>query len=93
MKNAQPIYSVDSSALIHGWRRIYRPKNFGFVWSRFDALIDQGRLRATIEVYRELEKKDDEVFEWCKARKDRLFIEIDEECQRHVIRLIPIPTA
>ena len=26
------IYSIDSSALIHGWRRAYRPKNFGFVW-------------------------------------------------------------
>ena len=83
-----PIYSVDSSALIHGWRRIYRPRNFGFVWAGIDTLINTGRLRASIEVYRELEKKDDEVFAWCKERKDRLFVEIDDQCQRQVIRLM-----
>jgi Domain of unknown function (DUF4411) len=53
----RPVYSVDSSALIHGWRRAYRPKNFASVWARFDVLIDEGRLRSSIEVYNELEKK------------------------------------
>ena len=84
----RPVYSIDSSALIHGWRRIYRPKNFGFVWNRLDALIDAGRLRASIEIYREMEKKDDEIFAWCTERKDRLFVEIDDDCQHHVIRLM-----
>jgi len=50
-------YSVDSSALIHGWRRIYRPRNFGFVWERLGALIEEGRLQASIEVYNDLGKK------------------------------------
>jgi len=59
------VYSVDSSALIHGWRRVYRPKNFGIVWERFGALIEERRLRSSIEVYNELEKKDDELFKWC----------------------------
>lgn len=83
-----PIYSIDSSAVIHGWRRIYRPKNFSFVWSRLDILIAEKRLRASIEVFGEMEKKDDEVFEWCKDRKDKLFVEIDDLCQHHVIRLM-----
>ncbi len=87
-ERSDPVYSVDSSALIHGWRRIYRPRNFGFVWARIDTLINTGRLRASIEVYRELEKKDDEVFAWCKERKDQLFIEIDDQCQRQVSRLM-----
>jgi hypothetical protein len=84
----RPIYSIDSSALIHGWRRIYRPKNFAFVWAGFDALITEGRLRASIEVYHEMERKDDEVFGWCKERKEDLFVEIDDLCQQHVVRIM-----
>jgi hypothetical protein len=82
------IYSVDSSALIHGWRRVYRPKNFGFIWERLDALIKEGRLQSSIEVYNELEKKDDELFKWCKDRKDELFVEIDDELQTEVARIM-----
>jgi hypothetical protein len=81
---ALAVYSIDSSALIHGWRRTYRPKNFGLVWDHFDVLIDQGRFRSSIEVYNELEKKDDELFKWCKERKDKMFVELDAETQGHV---------
>ncbi len=82
------IYSVDSSALIHAWRRVYRPKNFGFVWNGFDALIEESRLRCSIEVYNELEKKDDELFKWCKDRKVGLFVELDDAIQGHVARIM-----
>ncbi|MGB9141127.1 MAG: DUF4411 family protein, partial [Aestuariivirga sp.] len=71
MPDTHKVYSIDSSALIHGWRRVYRPKNFGLVWERLDILMDEGRLRSSIEVYNELEKKDDELFKWCKERKER----------------------
>jgi hypothetical protein len=81
-------YSVDSSALIHAWRRVYRPKNFGFVWNGFDALIGVGRLRCSIEVYNELEKKDDELFKWCKDRKAGLFVELDDAIQGQVARIM-----
>jgi hypothetical protein len=82
------IYSADSSALIHGWRRIYRPKNFGFVWDRLGTLIEEGRLKASIEVYSDLEKKDDELFKWCKERKDKLVVDIDATVQAHVARIM-----
>lgn len=85
---AKPTYSVDSSALIHAWRRAYRPQNFEFVWKGFDALIDGGRLRASMEVYLELEKKDDELFAWCKERKDKLFLEIDDNVQESVASIM-----
>lgn len=84
----KPTYSVDSSALIHAWRRAYRPQNFQFVWNGFDALIDEGRLRASMEVYLELEKKDDELFAWCKERKDKLFVEIDDDVQQSVAEIM-----
>jgi hypothetical protein len=82
------VYSVDSSALIHGWRRIYRPKNFGFVWERLAALVEEGRLRASIEVFNDLEKKDDELFKWCKERKERMGVEIDDGVQAQVARIM-----
>jgi hypothetical protein len=85
---ALTVYSIDSSALIHGWRRIYRPKNFGFVWTRFGGLIEEGRLRASIEVYNELKNKDDELFKWCKERKESMFSEIDEDTQAQVARIM-----
>src|SRR5690349_17524640 len=85
---ALTIYSVDSSALIHGWRRIYRPKNFGFVWDRLSELIEENRFKASVEVYNDLEKKDDELFKWCKERKDTLVVEIDENIQAHVVHLM-----
>ena len=82
------IYSVDSSALIHGWRRVYRPKNFGIVWDHLGALAEEGRLRASIEVLNELQKKEDELLVWCKDRKEKLFVEIDDDIQTHLSRIV-----
>jgi Domain of unknown function (DUF4411) len=85
---ALTVYSADSSALIHGWRRIYRPKNFGFVWDKLGALIEEGRLKASIEVYNDLEKKDDELFKWCKECKYKLVVDIDDNIQAYVARIM-----
>ena len=85
---ALTIYSADSSALIHGWRRIYRPKNFGFVWDQLGVLIEEDRFKASVEVYNDLEKKDDELFKWCKERKDKLVVDIDDNIQAHVARIM-----
>lgn len=82
------LYSIDSSALLHAWRRAYRPKNFGRLWGAIDDLIEAGRLKASIEVLREMEQKDDEVHAWCKSRKDGLFVEIDDACQQRVGQLM-----
>jgi hypothetical protein len=68
--------------------RIYRPKNFGFVWARLGALIDEDRFKASVEVYNDLQKKDDELFKWCKERKDKLVVDIDENIQAHVVRIM-----
>lgn len=82
------IYSADTSALINAWRRIYRPRNFGVVWGRLGGLIEEGRFKASIEVYNDLKKKDDELFEWCKERKGGFVVEIDELVQSHVVRIM-----
>jgi hypothetical protein len=82
------LYSIDTSALVHGWRRAYRPKNFPFVWDRLDALIQEGRLRASIEVLNELARQDDELLAWCKDRREAFVVEIDDACQVEVARIM-----
>jgi hypothetical protein len=80
-------YSLDTSALLDGWRRYYAPDVFPGVWERLDELIRDGRLRASDEVFREVQKKDDEVTKWVRERKGLLFVEADDELQV-VLRVI-----
>jgi hypothetical protein len=49
--------------------KLYRPDVFPSVWTTLDALGRQRRLSSCDEVYRDLEKQDDELFAWAKARK------------------------
>lgn len=88
MPKAGPLYSFDTSSLIHAWRRAYPPHRFAPVWNAFDALIDDGRMLASIEVFHELKKKDDDVYAWAKDRKEALFREIDDDVQSEVVRLM-----
>ena len=83
-----PTYSIDSSSLIHAWRRAYPPKRFAGLWKALEALVDEGRMVASIEVYHELKRKDDDIFEWAKARKEGMFVEIDDGVQAEVVRLM-----
>lgn len=82
------IYSIDSSALIHGWHRAYRPRNFEIVWRNLDGLIAEGRLKASIEVLKEIGEKEDELLAWCKERREHLFVEIDDACQTAVSHIM-----
>ena len=45
-------------------------------------------MRVSIEVYNDLVKKDDELFKWCKERKDKFVVEIDAIIQEHVARIM-----
>jgi len=81
-------YSIDTSAILDAWRRRYPPDVFPAVWVRFDEAIDAGDLGASEEVLLEVEKRDDEVHEWAKARKAKTFVPIDEEQQRHVASIL-----
>lgn len=80
-------YSIDTSAILDGWRRHYPPDVFPALWQRLDQLITSSDLAATEEVLRELERKDDEVHEWFKERGG-MFILIDEPIQIAVAQLL-----
>jgi hypothetical protein len=82
------VYSFDSSAMIHAWRRAYRPRNFPTFWERMDELASDGSLRISSEVYNELSRKDDEVFNWCKQRKELIYVDITDAVQERVIEIM-----
>lgn len=88
MTTASRVYSMDTSSLLHAWRRAYPPEQFPGWWKKLDLLIEDGRLISSIEVYHELARKDDDVFAWAKKRKDTLFREIDEDVQDAVLSIM-----
>lgn len=73
-------YSIDTSSIIHARRRVYPPDIFPSLWSRIEGLIQEQILVATEEVLHELERQDDEIYEWAR-RQIGMFIPIDQEIQ------------
>jgi hypothetical protein len=74
------VYCIDTSALVAAWQERYPPENFPRLWTRFEELIDDGRLVAPIEVRREIARRSDELHNWLKARP-RMFRELEENIQ------------
>lgn len=63
------LYLLDTSFLINGWRLHYPPSVFAGVWSFVDEQFNLGKVISCQGVFRELIKKDDEIAEWAKTRK------------------------
>ncbi|MGO9605152.1 MAG: DUF4411 family protein [Candidatus Binataceae bacterium] len=79
-------YSIDTSAILDGWTRFYPPRTFPSLWKKVEGLITAGELRATDEVLRELERKDDEVYAWAKGTA--LFLPVDGPIQGAVAAIL-----
>jgi hypothetical protein len=79
-----PRYSIDTSALIHAWRRAYPPKNFITFWRKLDQYVADGVVLASVEVKAELKKKDDEIHVWFDSCQDSFCVDVDDEQQEHL---------
>jgi hypothetical protein len=88
MNQVKTVYSIDSSSMIHAWRRAYPPSVFSSLWTKIDELIGNGRLIASVEVLRELKKKDDDIYAWAQDRKDTLFVELDDKTQDSLVLIM-----
>ena len=73
-------YCVDTSGWLDGWQRNYPPDVFPTLWSKIEAVVAAGEIFSSEEVYVELQKKDDEIHDWMKARKEML-VPLTEEIQ------------
>jgi predicted nucleic acid-binding protein len=81
------IYCVDTSAWLDGWARDYPPDVFPSLGDKLAECILAGIVRCSEEVYVELEKKDDALRDWLKARK-QVIVPIDEKIQIIVAELL-----
>ena len=73
-----PGYCIDTCALIDLWRRVYPRDIFRTLWKNIEKFISDGRLIAPREVFKELEKQDDELLEWTRKHK-KMFKNLDNE--------------
>src|SRR5258706_81976 len=64
MTTPPAIYSLDSSALISAWTDTYVISEFATFWDRLGTVGDSGRGIVTDEVYEEIARKDDELYDW-----------------------------
>src|SRR6266496_5728492 len=87
MVDGPTVYCVDSSALVHAWRRAYPIRNFATLWKRFDNLIDSDRFVSCVAVLHEIERKDDTLHGWCKVR-GQMFRPINDALQEQVIQIM-----
>jgi len=82
------VYSIDTSAIIDGLERYYRPASFPSLWRRIDDLIDDGRLLCSEEVLLEATVRDLPAKEWCVQRQDRLVVATDAAIAMETQRLL-----
>ena len=80
-------YSIDTSAILDAWVRGFPPDVMPGLWKQLEELIDNGQLIATEEVLYELEKKEDDAYEWAKNHEN-VFILTDERIQLAVIEIL-----
>lgn len=75
-----PAYCIDSSSLIELKR--YPMDVFPSIWRNLDSMARDNELISPIEVYKEVEIIEDEIYRWCKKhkKKRKIFVEIDD-CQ------------
>jgi Domain of unknown function (DUF4411) len=80
-------YSLDTSGFLDAWVRHYPIDVFPTIWDRLDSAIKEGKLMASEEVMRELERKDDEASAWMKARPS-MIVPFSAEIESEVIKLM-----
>ncbi len=73
-------FCFDTSALIGCWSRSYPPDVFPGLWVKLEELIARGAVRCPEEVRVELERQEDDLAQWAKARP-ALFVALDAAIQ------------
>lgn len=57
----------------------YRRKTFPHIWKKLDPMIENRLIVSPLEVYIEITDRTDEISEWVKRDKEKLFVELDEQ--------------
>jgi hypothetical protein len=79
-KRLFPRYCIDASALINLTRYPGYPRDiFPAIWEKLENMVKRDELISHIEVYKEIEKRKDPIYQWCKKHK-KMFKDVDD-CQ------------
>lgn len=70
-------YVVDTSSLVE-LAQIYPRSRFPSLWKKVGALVADGRMSAPWQVYKEIERRDDELFRWAREHRDMFEKDADE---------------
>lgn len=81
------MYSIDTSALVDCWWRLYSPDVFPTVWTRLEELAQRAVLVATEEVRTELARRLDDLHRWATGQA-ALFVPIDAGIQAGVTGIV-----
>jgi Domain of unknown function (DUF4411) len=79
-------YSIDSSGVLDLFR-YYPPDVFPSIWIQLESACQGGLIIAIDEVYKELEKKDDDAFQWIKSHRE-MVVDLDTAIQGHVAAVL-----
>lgn len=75
------MYCLDTNVLINSWHFWYSPQTHPTFWTGLDALAQARQLGIPAQVYEELVQQHDELFEWCRDRKEGLVIPASEQTE------------
>ena len=70
-------YVIDTASLIKLKLYPREIKTFEPIWNTLEEMIQEQRLLAPQEVYREITRRDDQIASWCKQNK-KMFVDEGE---------------
>ncbi len=76
------MYCLDTNVLINSWHFWYAPATHPTFWTGLQTLAGEGRLGFPYQVYEELELQHDDLWEWCRDRRDQLMLPATEESEQ-----------
>lgn len=83
------IYVFDTSPLINIFKNYY-PRRFPSLWKKFNELVNNENLISCRENYREIEERDDNLFEWAKNH-EKIFKSPSAEEGKFISQIYSIP--
>lgn len=84
-------YCLDTNVLIQAWNWYYAPDICSDYWSCLESVIKKGNVFIPEEVFREIEKEDDQLLAWAKQHKDIFVHEIDQEVEKCLAKVYENP--
>lgn len=81
-------YCLDTNTLIDAWYFWYAPDTHPTFWEGIEDLAERGRLMIPEQVLQELGESADDLYEWCRDRKDLLVHPATDETEAEFRRLV-----